>query len=110
MQGKVASIEKKTENGGSVLLEVRQRIPFDVLVLAPGSIWTGPIANEFIKNTFEKAESIVIAGRGAVGIGKAYLAWCSSLVHVSLQSSRERSRISGNARVLTVKPEKEGSG
>jgi len=49
------------------------------LVLAPGSIWTGPIAfpddeeevNEFIKNSraaFEKAESIVIAGGGAVGI------------------------------------------
>ncbi len=106
VQGKVASIERKTENGGSVLLEDGQRIPFEVLVLAPGSIWTGPIAfpddeaevNEFIKNSrvaFEKAESIVIAGGGAVGIGKAYLAWCSSLVHVSLQSCRERSRISG---------------
>lgn len=103
VQGKVASIEKETKN---VLLEDGERIPFEVLVLAPGSIWTGPIAfpddegevEKFIKNSrtaFEKAESIVIAGGGAVGIGKAHLAWCSSLVHVSLQSCRERSRISG---------------
>jgi len=78
--GKVASIEKKTEKfGGSVVLEDGQRIPFDVLVLASGSTWTGPIAlpegeaqvKEFIRNSrdeFEKAQSIVIAGGGAVGL------------------------------------------
>ena len=83
--GKVASIEKNTEKGGKVVLENGERIPFEVLVLATGSIWTGPIAFpddtvevlEFIKNgrdAFEKAQKIVIAGGGAVGLGKPPLA------------------------------------
>ena len=82
--GKVASIEKDTGKGGSVVLENGERIPFEVLVLATGSIWTGPMAfpddaievAEFIKNgrdAFEKAQKIVIAGGGAVGIGKSFL-------------------------------------
>lgn len=81
VSGKVASIEKKTEKGGSVVLDDGQRIPFEVLVLATGSTWTGPIAlpdgeaqvKEFIRNRrdeFEKAQSIVIAGGGAVGLGE----------------------------------------
>ncbi|KAK2464741.1 hypothetical protein APHAL10511_003159 [Amanita phalloides] len=80
VQGKVHSIDKKHgKKGGSVLLENGQRIPFEILVLSPGSSWTGPIAfpddagemQEFIKNgriAFDKAQSIVIAGGGAVGI------------------------------------------
>lgn len=79
--GKVALIEKKTGKGGSVVLENGERIPFEVLVLSTGSIWSGPIAfpddatevTEFIKNgrdAFEKAQKIVIAGGGAVGLGK----------------------------------------
>ncbi|KAF8710114.1 hypothetical protein AX14_013442, partial [Amanita brunnescens Koide BX004] len=71
--GKVASIEKRTGKGGSVVLDNGERIPFEVLVLATGSIWTGPIAFpddtvevlEFIKNSrdaFEKAQRIAIAG------------------------------------------------
>ena len=83
--GKVASIEKNTEKGGSVVLENGERIPFEVLVLATGSSLTGPFAfpddtvkvSEFIKNgrdAFEKAQKIVIAGGGAVGLGKPPLA------------------------------------
>ncbi|KAK2465876.1 hypothetical protein APHAL10511_001517 [Amanita phalloides] len=80
VQGKVHSIDKKHgEKGGSILLDDGQRISFEILVLSPGSSWTGPIAfpddagemQEFIKNgriAFDKAQSIVIGGGGAVGI------------------------------------------
>lgn len=78
LKGKVRSIQKNGEKGGSVLLESGERISFAVLVLSTGSIWTGPIAfpederqtTDFIENgrtAFQKAQSIVIAGGGAVG-------------------------------------------
>lgn len=82
LQGKVAAIEKPTATGGHVVLENGERVPFDVLVLSPGSIWEGPIAfpedkdevTEFLKTiraSIKNAKDIVLAGGGAVGIGKS---------------------------------------
>jgi NADH dehydrogenase FAD-containing subunit len=79
VQGKVASIGNNAEKGGAVVLESGERISFAVLVLSPGSTWAGPIAfpeeetnvKKFINKghaDFEKAQSIVVAGGGAVGI------------------------------------------
>ncbi|KAK2462349.1 hypothetical protein APHAL10511_005655 [Amanita phalloides] len=80
VQGKVRSINRRLgRKGGSVFLEDGQRIPFEILILSPGSTWTGPIAfpadagemKEFIRKgrvAFVEAQNIVIAGGGAVGI------------------------------------------
>ncbi|KAF8633590.1 hypothetical protein AX15_001383 [Amanita polypyramis BW_CC] len=79
VQGKVTAIYKDGEKGGRVLLESGEYVEFDALVLSTGNIWTGPVAfpedagqvNNFIRNgriAFEKAQNIVIAGGGAIGI------------------------------------------
>ncbi|KAF8994493.1 FAD/NAD(P)-binding domain-containing protein [Cyathus striatus] len=77
VQGEVKSI-KKDASGGSVVLENGEVIKFDILVLATGSIWEGPLhlANE--KEEIDKAlkrerdevanaKSVVLVGGGAVG-------------------------------------------
>ncbi|KAJ7022050.1 hypothetical protein C8F04DRAFT_1139253 [Mycena alexandri] len=77
VKGVVESIHSNRE-GGSVVLADGQEFPYDVLVLAPGSIWEGPI--EFPRDErevkgflaeqrarFKKAGKIVLVGGGAVG-------------------------------------------
>ncbi|KIL60313.1 hypothetical protein M378DRAFT_14191 [Amanita muscaria Koide BX008] len=79
LQGKVKDIETDPGNRGSVVLESGETIPYEVLVLSPGSIWTGPIAfpeedekvKDFLRNSraaFQRAQNIVLAGGGSVGI------------------------------------------
>ncbi|KIL56785.1 hypothetical protein M378DRAFT_133689 [Amanita muscaria Koide BX008] len=79
IQGKVTDIKIESGNRGSVVLQDGETIPYEVLVLSPGSIWTGPIAfpeedekvKGFIRNSrsaFQGAQNIVLAGGGAVGI------------------------------------------
>ncbi|KAM6497368.1 FAD/NAD(P)-binding domain containing protein [Amanita muscaria] len=79
LQGKVTNIKIESGNTGNVVLQDGETIPYEVLVLSPGSIWTGPIAfpeedekvKGFIRNSrsaFQRAQNIVLAGGGAVGI------------------------------------------
>jgi apoptosis-inducing factor 2 len=80
--GRVSAIEqgKESRAGGSVVLSTGERIQYDILVLAPGSEWDGPLAFpddraavlEHIRSwrrKFENASGIILAGGGAVGIG-----------------------------------------
>ncbi|EJD41773.1 FAD/NAD(P)-binding domain-containing protein [Auricularia subglabra TFB-10046 SS5] len=66
-------------SGGDVLLEDGRTVPFAILVLAPGSRWTGPLAFPTTRaeidawlaewrGKIENATHIAIAGGGAVGI------------------------------------------
>ena len=82
--GRVASIQDHKEgSGGELALSNGEKLHYDILVLAPGSGWEGPInfpdtkseTLDFIKDwrrSFENAGSIVLAGGGAVGIGKSW--------------------------------------
>ncbi|KAJ6480571.1 FAD/NAD(P)-binding domain-containing protein [Mycena vitilis] len=55
--------------GGVVVLEDGTQMPYDVLVLAPGSIWEGPLNLPWTHDALtEFAQKIVLAGGGAVGI------------------------------------------
>lgn len=79
--------EERRDGGGVVILDTGQRVQYDVLVMAPGSVWEGPLA---MPNTFpelmdwldgwrariKKSDEIVLIGGGPVAIGD-YL----SLVH-----------------------------
>ncbi|KAK7064071.1 FAD/NAD(P)-binding domain-containing protein [Favolaschia claudopus] len=78
VQGLVEII-KPAAKGGSVVLASGQELPYDILVLAPGSIWEGPLdfptdpdaVKAFLSESrarFSKAQKIVLAGGGAVGI------------------------------------------
>ncbi|KAI0315262.1 FAD/NAD-P-binding domain-containing protein [Amylostereum chailletii] len=77
--GRVVSVEAKEGKGGVVVLENGERVPYDVLVLAPGSHWPGPVdfpdTREGIqahlkewRGKFGSAKGVVLAGGGAVGI------------------------------------------
>lgn len=77
--GTVVGIEKGRE-GGEVVLDGGERVPYSVLALAPGSSWEGPLALpdtkqetvEWLKKwrkTFEESNDFLFAGGGAVGIG-----------------------------------------
>jgi len=79
--GRVTAIEegKESQAGGSVVLSTGEQIHYDILVLAPGSEWEGPLTFpddraavlEHIRSwrrKFENASGIVLAGGGAVGI------------------------------------------
>ena len=83
-QGLVTGIqaEKGSKAGGKVVLQGGEEVKYDVLVLAPGSKWesfldfpfNGEKAQEHIaewRKKFGNAEKVVIAGGGAVGIGKS---------------------------------------
>jgi thioredoxin reductase len=83
VEGVVESIQPD-KKGGSVVLEDGQKLPYDVLVLAPGSIWEGPLniptdskeVAAFIaedRAKFKKAQKIVLVGGGAVGVGKCFI-------------------------------------
>ncbi|KAJ7446462.1 FAD/NAD(P)-binding domain-containing protein [Mycena galericulata] len=78
VEGTVETIQAD-KKGGRVVLADGQQIPYDVLVLAPGSIWEGPLdfphdskaVNAFIdasRAQFKKAQKIVLVGGGAVGV------------------------------------------
>jgi NADH dehydrogenase FAD-containing subunit len=76
--GRVTAIEPGKESSGSVVLSTGERIHYDILVLAPGAEWQGPLAFpddraavlEHIKSwrrKIENADGIILAGGGAVG-------------------------------------------
>ncbi|KAF7307072.1 FAD/NAD(P)-binding domain-containing protein [Mycena indigotica] len=78
VKGLVETIQAN-EKGGNVVLTDGQQIAYDFLVLAPGSIWEGPLdipedaagAKAFVaqqRAAFSKASKIVLVGGGAVGI------------------------------------------
>ncbi|KAJ7225274.1 hypothetical protein GGX14DRAFT_638002 [Mycena pura] len=77
VEGVVESIQ--ADKSGHVLLKDGKQLPYDVLVLAPGSIWEGPLnipddsaaVKPFIAESrakFAGAQSIVLVGGGAVGV------------------------------------------
>jgi NADH dehydrogenase FAD-containing subunit len=91
--GRVTAIEegKEGQAGGSVTLSTGEQIHYDILVLAPGSEWDGPLSFpddraavlEHIRSwrrKFENANGIVLAGGGAVGIGTVLFASIASFV------------------------------
>jgi apoptosis-inducing factor 2 len=76
--GKVIGVEEKSEDSGYVLLEGNQRLEWNILVIATGSEWEGPLRwpnrMNMIKpyvdswrEKFASAQSIVLVGAGAVG-------------------------------------------
>ncbi|KAH9973763.1 FAD/NAD-P-binding domain-containing protein [Lactifluus volemus] len=78
--GRVTSIDqgKEAHSGGTVVLSTRERIQYDILVLAPGSEWEGPLSFpddraavlEHIKSwrrKFEDASGVILVGGGSVG-------------------------------------------
>lgn len=81
--GKATSVEANPGGrGGKVVLDSKDEVLYDAVVIATGSSWEG-LANfpedetlykEFIeewRNKFEHANNVVIVGGGAVGIGEA---------------------------------------
>nr|GAT61059.1 FAD/NAD(P)-binding domain-containing protein [Mycena chlorophos] len=78
VQGVVHEIKPaKSKKGGVVVLEDGKEIQYDILVLAPGSHWDGPLdvpdedAETFVKEQrakFSKASKIVLVGGGSVSI------------------------------------------
>ncbi|KAJ7038797.1 FAD/NAD(P)-binding domain-containing protein [Mycena alexandri] len=78
VEGVVETINA-TKKGGEVVLADGQQIGYDVLVLATGSTWEGPLdlpddkqaMSTFIAESraqFKKAQKIILVGGGAVGI------------------------------------------
>lgn len=66
--------------GGEVELESGERIKYDILILAPGSTWAGPLefpdGREDVmqhldvwRKKFERAKSVVLVGGGSVSLG-----------------------------------------
>jgi NADH dehydrogenase FAD-containing subunit len=105
VEGIVESIQAE-KKGGSVVLQDGQKLPYDVLVLAPGSIWEGPLniptdskeVAAFIaedRANFKKAQKIVLVGGGAVGVGKYFIVVVSSAAYPFKKNSPERSRTCG---------------
>jgi len=91
--GRVTTIEqaKESQAGGSVVLSTGEQIHYDILVLAPGSDWEGPLTFpddraavlEHIRSwrrKFENASGVVLAGGGAVGIGTVLFASIVSFI------------------------------
>ncbi|KAJ6503342.1 hypothetical protein C8R47DRAFT_1316583 [Mycena vitilis] len=78
VEGSVETIKAEAK-GGSVTLADGKELPYDVLVLAPGSTWEGSLdipndpqaVHAFVtesREKFKKAQKIVLVGGGAVGI------------------------------------------
>lgn len=84
IQQKVTNIEKaQNGTGGHLVLANGERVGFHVLVLAPGSKWSGPFAfpdsesdlREFFdanRTSIQAANDILLVGGGAVGIGTRF--------------------------------------
>ncbi|KAF9002191.1 FAD/NAD(P)-binding domain-containing protein [Cyathus striatus] len=80
VQGKVTAIEKQARvRGGQVHLSNGEKIRFEILILAPGSKWGGPLGfpdekeklSAYIaenRAAFKEANDIVFVGGGAVSI------------------------------------------
>lgn len=73
-----------SNEGGELVLESGERVKYDLLVLSPGSTWTGPLAFPDSKEEtmqhldkwwtkFENAKAVVLVGGGAVGVGMSCL-------------------------------------
>jgi apoptosis-inducing factor 2 len=90
--GRVTSIDqgKEADSGGTVVLSTRERIQYDILVLAPGSEWEGPLSFpddraavlEHIKSwrrKFEDASGVILVGGGSVGCGTVCSLTCCYL-------------------------------
>jgi NADH dehydrogenase FAD-containing subunit len=83
--GKVDYVEEKPGGeGGSVYLSNGEKIPWDVLVVATGSVWKGPLNLPSMKRDllvwtkawqekFSKARNVVLVGAGAVGLGTPHI-------------------------------------
>lgn len=81
IEGKVISIQKGDDSsGGSLTLENGDVVEFEILVLASGSGWEGPLDFpekregvipfiESIRQRIKDANDIVLAGGGCVGVG-----------------------------------------
>jgi NADPH-dependent 2,4-dienoyl-CoA reductase/sulfur reductase-like enzyme len=78
-QGKVVSIVNEVDNR-EVVLENGERLPYDTLVLSPGSLWYGSFAGgsdpsqvragwAADRESVKAAQSVVLVGAGAVGLG-----------------------------------------
>lgn len=72
--------DRGVSSGGELLLESGERMKYDVLVLAPGSTWGGPLdfpdkKEDIMQHLevwwrkFSEAKSIVLVGGGAVALG-----------------------------------------
>ena len=81
------------KDAGNLVLASGESLQYDVLILAPGSHWEGPLALpdgkdeilEHIKqwrNKFESAKGVVLVGGGAVGIGT------SAFFHTLISTSK----------------------
>lgn len=79
--GKVVSFTE-TKEGGEVVLRDGERLPYAALVLAPGTLWEGPLNLpddpdvieehlHFWRAKIETANSYVLAGGGAIGLEMA---------------------------------------
>jgi len=78
---KVSHVEEKSGGeGGSVHLSNGEKINWDVLIIATGSVWKGalnfPSTNNDLllwtkawQEKFSKAKNVVLVGGGAVGLG-----------------------------------------
>ena len=98
--GKATSIaDSGNGQGGQVALENGEKIPYDILVLATGSSFSGPIAfpdsddavRDHLKlwrERYAAARDIVFIGGGAVGIGEqVILIPCSQEIDQSIRLS-----------------------
>jgi len=81
--GLATLIEENHDGSGTVTLDTGEQIPYTYLVLATGSSWEGHLAYPSEKAEaatwsaswrakFEKAESIVLVGGGAISIGECF--------------------------------------
>jgi NADH dehydrogenase FAD-containing subunit len=106
VQGVVETIRPE-KKGGSVILADGQELAYDILVLAPGASWEGPLdfpgdadaVKAFVtesRSRFKKAQKIVLVGGGAVGVGKCLN--CKILYQLLIRLKKnmpEKSRTSG---------------
>ena len=79
--GKVDHVEEKNGGeGGWVHLTNGEKVDWDVLVVATGSVWKGPLNlpsaradllawTKAWQDKFSKAKNVVLVGAGAVGLG-----------------------------------------
>lgn len=108
VHGEVVGVDTEKKE---VQLKDGQSVAYDVLVLATGSIWEGPIGfpqdpsevEAFIeqkRHEFAKAEDILLVGGGAVGIG-------TFLVVFSRKSSSDHSFQNSPVNSETLTPRRE---
>ena len=120
--GRVTSVgATKGQAGGNVVLESGEKVEYDILVLAPGNTWSGPLdfpdGKEAVlehihqwQEKFASAKSVVMVGGGAVGIGTSRRRVFSALTTLSdgnMQNTLEKSATSSQRRrrlSCTTKP------